>query len=232
MEEYEDYDEQRMADLAKRYPDYNEMDTNELDIRISALSTRVDGGESSLEGLGIRDELEYVEELMRIRTGIEDDDAVYYARWRAGIVSQFGEEKFKSQLRPGESERETIDRILWRSRKAAMLLHMYKGEVERLERLGDWALERKIPLSAALVGVAAAATAIGILCRKLLEKGANTIAKAADTTNSASKELPPAVKAIIAVVVKSLDIAGNLLIWLASNLWTVAAAVAVYMVSR
>ena len=118
------------------------------------------------------------------------------------------------------------------SRKGKLFTVIYQNEVERVKRLRNWALEKKIPLAAALVGVAAAATAVGILCRKLLEKGANTIAKAADATNSASKELPPAVKAIIAVVVKSLDIAGNLLIWLASNLWAVAAAVAVYMVSR
>jgi hypothetical protein len=232
MEEYEDYDEQRMADLAIRYPDYNEMDTNELDIRISALSKRVEGGESSLERLGIRDELEYVEELMRMRTGIEDDDAAYYARWRASIVFSVGEEKFRRTVRAGESERDAIDRLLWRSRKLAVLYTIYKGEVERLKRFRDWALERKIPLSAALVGVTAVAAAIGILCRKLLEKGADTVAKAADTTNSASKELPPAVKAIIAVVVKSLDIAEDLLIWLASNLWAVVAAVAVYTVSR
>jgi signal recognition particle GTPase len=232
MEDYGDYDEQKMEKLATRYPDYNEMDTNELDTRISALNRRTEESESSGERSDIKEEVEYVEELLRRRSNSDDDDASYYARWRATIVIQIGEELFESSRRPGESEREEIDRILYWVKKKGLITDIYKNEMKRVKRLRDWALEKKIPLAAALVGVAAAATAIGILCRKLLEKGANTIAKAADTTNSASKELPPAVKAIIAVVVKSLDIAGNLLIWLASNLWTVAAAVAVYMVSR
>jgi hypothetical protein len=232
MEDYGDYDEQKMEELAIRYPDYNEMDTNELDTRISALNRRTEESESSGERSDIKEEVEYAEELMRRRSNRDDDDASYYERWRATIIAQIGEEKFEVFRRKGETDREIVDRILYLSRKGKLFTAIYQNEVERVKRLRDWALEKKIPLSAALVGVAAVATAIGILCRKLLEKGANTIAKAADTTNSASKELPPAVKAIIAVVVKSLDIAEDLLIWLASNLWAVVAAVAVYTVSR
>ena len=232
MEDYGDYDEQKMEELAIRYPDYNEMDINELDTRISTLNRRAEESESSGKRLDIKEEVEYVEELMRRRSNSDDDDASYYARWRATIISQIGEEMFEASRRKGETDRELVDRILYWSNKAKLIRFICENEVAKVKRLMDWALEKKIPLAAALVAVAAAATAIGILCRKLLEKGASTTAKAADTTNSASKELPPAVEAIMAVVVKSLDTAGDLLIWLASNLWAVAAAVAVYMVSR
>jgi hypothetical protein len=169
---------------------------------------------------------------LRRRSNSDDDDSSYYARWRATVIAQIGEVKFEAIRRLGATDREIIDAIVYWNRKGRLINTICQNEVERVKRLRDWALEKKIPLAAALVAVAAAATAIGILCRKLLEKGASTTAKAADTTNSASKELPPAVEAIMAVVVKSLDTAGDLLIWLASNLWTVAAAVAVYMVSR
>ena len=232
MEDYGDYDEQKMEELAIRYPDYNEMDTNELDTRISTLNRRTEESESSGERLDIKEEVEYVEELLRRRSNSDDDDASYYARWRATIIAQIGEEKFEAIRRLGATDREIIDAIVYWNRKGKLINTICQNEVERVKRLRDWALEKKIPLAAALVAVAAAAIAIGILCRKLLVKGASTTAKAADTTNSASKELPPAVEAIMAVVVKSLDTAGDLLIWLASNLWTVAAAVAVYMVSR
>jgi hypothetical protein len=231
MEDYGDYDEQKMEELAIRYPDYNEMDTNELDTRISTLNRRTEESESSGERLDIKEEVEYAEELMRRRSN-GDDDASYYTRWRATIIAQIGEKTFEASRRKGETDRELVDRILYWNRKGKLINTICQNEVARVKRLMDWALEKKIPLAAALVAVAAAATAIGILCRKLLEKGASTTAKAADTTNSASKELPPAVEAIMAVVVKSLDTAGDLLIWLASNLWAVAAAVAVYMVSR
>ena len=96
MEDYGDYDEQKMEELAIRYPDYNEMDTNELDTRISTLNRRTEESESSGERLDIKEEVEYAEELMRrMSNRDDDDDASYYARWRATIIAQIGEEKFE-----------------------------------------------------------------------------------------------------------------------------------------
>jgi hypothetical protein len=143
MEDYGDYDEQKMEELAIRYPDYNEMDTNELDTRISTLNRRTEESESSGERLDIKEEVEYAEELLRRRSNRDEDDASYYERWRATIIAQIGEEKFEALRRLGATDREIIDTILYWNRKGTLITTICQNEIERVKRLMDWVLEKR-----------------------------------------------------------------------------------------
>ncbi|CAB3985271.1 Hypothetical predicted protein [Paramuricea clavata] len=254
MEEHqEEYDDQKMEELREKYPNYEEMDVEDLDSELPYLSRDLGESETTEETQDINEEINYVQELRRRKMLSKDltreqlaekfpdlSNLSYDDLMDRGdrllnelILSNLDEDSFKEKseelryvrMLSNDYQRESnLNKLLNLRDKVKKRDLIKRDDRRRLQRLRLWARENAGILSAVLIS--SSAVIIG-----LVASTRNILWKVGDTTGKLDKRISELVNNQIELPPVFQKIADGVEL-AADNIWIIivcAAAVLVYI---